>query len=105
MTDEQGQRLRSDERDMFDGRVWHGVGCEKCNNTGYLGRIGYFELLKINGPLRAAISSGMSSNDLRDVARNDYVTMRQDGLLRAVEGETTIAEVLRATQDADDMEG
>ncbi len=105
MTDEQEQRLRRDEREMFNGLVWHGVGCEKCNNTGYLGRIGYFELLKINGTVRAAISSGASSNEIRDVAKNEFVTMRQDGLLRAAEGETTIAEVLRATQDADDLEG
>jgi len=105
MTDEQGQRLRRDELEMFNGLVWHGVGCEKCNNSGYLGRIGYFELLKINGTVRAAISSGASSNDIRDVAKNEFVTMRQDGLIRAAEGETTIAEVLRATQDADDMEG
>lgn len=104
MTDDEAQRLRSDERERFGGKVWHGVGCEKCNNTGYLGRIGYFELLKMNGTIRAAISKGASANELREAA-TDFHTMRQDGMIRAAEGETTIAEVLRATQDADEMEG
>ncbi len=58
----------------------------------------------MNGTIRAAISKGASANELREAA-TDFHTMRQDGTIRAAEGETTIAEVLRATQDADEMEG
>ena len=105
MQEDQAQRLRRDERDMFDGKVWHGVGCEKCNNTGYLGRIGYFELLKVNGSIRGAISSGATVSELQEIAADNFQSMRMDGLLRAAEGETSIAEVLRATQDADEAEG
>ena len=105
MQEDQAQRLRKSERDMFDGKVWQGSGCEKCNNTGYLGRIGYFELLKVNGAIRAAISNSATVSELQEIAAENFQSMRMDGLLRAAEGETSIAEVLRATQDADEMEG
>ena len=105
MQEDQAQRLRRNERDMFDGKIWQGAGCEKCNNTGYLGRIGYFELLKVNGAIRAGISSGATVSELQEIAAENFNSMRMDGLLRAAEGETSIAEVLRATQDADEMEG
>ena len=101
--EDMAQRLRTDERELFGGRAWRGAGCEKCNNTGYLGRLGYFELLRINPAMRAAISTSASQSELREAAGDDFSLMRQDGILRAVEGETTIEEVLRATQDSDEM--
>ena len=97
------QRLRPEERALFNGRAWEGAGCDKCNNTGYMGRIGYFELLRITPTMRGAISSGAPQNELREAMPDDFELMRQDGILRAVEGETTIEEVLRATQDSDEM--
>ncbi|MEE2719703.1 MAG: ATPase, T2SS/T4P/T4SS family [Planctomycetota bacterium] len=103
LEEDMAQRLRTDERELFGGRAWRGAGCEKCNNTGYLGRLGYFELLRINPAMRAAISTSASQSELREAAGDDFSLMRQDGILRAVEGETTIEEVLRATQDSDEM--
>lgn len=103
LEEDMAQRLRTDERELFGGRAWRGAGCEKCNNTGYLGRLGYFELLRINPAMRAAITSSASQSELREAAGDDFSLMRQDGILRAVEGETTIEEVLRATQDSDEM--
>ncbi len=103
LEEDMAQRLRNDERELFGGRAWRGAGCEKCNNTGYLGRLGYFELLRINPAMRAAISTSASQSELREAAGDDFSLMRQDGILRAVEGETTIEEVLRATQDSDEM--
>ena len=97
------QRLRPEERDLFGGKAWRGAGCEKCNSTGYLGRIGYFELLRITPTMRAAISTSASQAELRQAVADDFMLMRMDGILRAAEGETTIDEVLRATQDSDEM--
>ena len=103
LEDDIAQRLHPEEREMFDGKAWTGAGCDKCNNTGYLGRIGYYELLRISPGLRAAISSGGTQAELRNALPDDFRLMRLDGILRAVEGETTVEEVLRATQDSDEI--
>ena len=103
LEEDMAQRLRQDERELFGGRAWRGAGCEKCNNTGYMGRLGYFELLRINPAIRSAISTSASQAELREAAAEDFKLMRHDGIRRAVEGETTIEEVLRATQDSDEM--
>ena len=103
LSEDLAQRLRPEERDIFGGKAWRGAGCEKCNSTGYLGRIGYFELLRITPTLRAAISTSASQAEIRRAVADDFMLMRMDGILRAAEGETTIDEVLRATQDSDEM--
>ena len=53
--------------------------------------------------MRSAISTNASQGELREAAADDFKLMRRDGILRAVEGETTIEEVLWATQDSDEM--
>jgi type IV pilus assembly protein PilB len=96
-------RLSSSELPMFNGKVWQGAGCDECNGSGYYGRIGYFELLVINSALRKAVSENRPVAELAALAPESYRTMRQDGIDRAAEGMTTIEEVLRATQDAEDV--
>jgi type II secretory ATPase GspE/PulE/Tfp pilus assembly ATPase PilB-like protein len=101
-------RIQAEELKMFQGRVWRGSGrgpkgqCDECNGSGYRGRVGYFELMIINSGLRRAISENRPVAQLTALAGADYRTMRQDGLERAAEGITTIEEVLRATQDAEE---
>jgi type IV pilus assembly protein PilB len=95
-------RLTRRELDAFGGHIWRGAGCEKCNRTGYHGRIGYFELILVNATLRQAISSNIGVSELMNVVGESYKTMREDGIDKAAEGLTTIEEVLRATQDAED---
>jgi type IV pilus assembly protein PilB len=94
---------------MFNGKVHRGSGkdargqqCDECKGSGYRGRLGYFELLVINSPLRKAISENRPVAEIFALAGEGFRTMRQDGIERAVEGVTTIEEVLRATQDAED---
>jgi type II secretory ATPase GspE/PulE/Tfp pilus assembly ATPase PilB-like protein len=87
-----------------DGLAWFGAGCDKCDNTGFKGRIGYFELLDVNQAIRAAITERRTSSpELLSAAGPTHVTMRHDGLLKAASGETTVEEVLRATQDTEEM--
>jgi len=97
-------RLTPTEAAMFDGRVTRGVGCPACSNSGTRGRIGYFELVTVHAELRRAISSGAPINELKQLLGADFTSMRQDGLVKAAAGRTSIEEVLRATQDADDAE-
>jgi len=101
MPEDIAHRLTPNELAMFNGKCW--VPDPDAKGSGFQGRIGFFELLMINGDLRKAISENRSVDVLNSLAR-DYVRMRTDGLTRAAEGVTTIEEVLRATQDADDID-
>ena len=72
------------------------VGCEKCSNTGYRGRIGIYELLMMNDKIRSLNLGQVDSNTVKDAAISDgMVTLRQDGLEKAQSGLTTMDEVLR----------
>lgn len=95
-------RITEQERDLFAGEVWKGAGCEKCNQSGYRGRIGYYEILKVNATSRKAIADNLPVAEFKKIIAEDMQTMRQDGIMRAAEGLTTIEEVLRATQDVDE---
>jgi type II secretory ATPase GspE/PulE/Tfp pilus assembly ATPase PilB-like protein len=71
-------------------------GCEACNNTGYKGRVGIYEVLVVTNAVRDAILRHASSNDLRDIAiKEGMVPIVVDGFKKALLGETTVEEVLR----------
>jgi type II secretory ATPase GspE/PulE/Tfp pilus assembly ATPase PilB-like protein len=74
-----------------------GKGCEECRETGYLGRVGIFELLSIHNELKERILHKQSSAELKTVVGNTMTTMRQDALNKAASGITTLDEVLRVT--------
>ena len=98
-------RLSPKERAQFEVGVNRGMGCEKCGNSGYRGRLGFYELVRINNQLRATIAENESVLKLRAAIGDDFRTMREDGMEKAVDGWTTPEEVLRATQDADEIGG
>ncbi len=75
-----------------------GAGCEKCNNTGYKGRVGLYEVMEITDELRELILVGASSLELRKKAVEEgMITLRQSGLRKIEGGVTTIEEVTRET--------
>jgi type IV pilus assembly protein PilB len=76
------------------------VGCEQCNSLGYKGRVGLFELLTMSAAVEKLILSGnVSEYDLEDIAiKSGMITMIQDGILKAMEGVTSIEEVLKKTE-------
>ncbi|MBF0226087.1 MAG: type II secretion system ATPase GspE [Desulfobacterales bacterium] len=75
-----------------------GTGCKECRNTGFKGRIGIFELLKVDEDIRKLIIEGASSEKIKESAINKgMVTLRNDGLLKIKNGITTIPEILRVT--------
>lgn len=77
-----------------------GKGCNKCENTGYSGRMGIFEVLEVTAEIGDMIISKRSSEDIQKVAiTNGMLTMQQDGFLKALQGQTTIEEILRVTKD------
>ncbi len=97
-------RILPSEAPLFPQmRSFKGAGCDKCDNTGYRGRIGYYEMLTITGAMRQIIAAGRSTSaDLLQYASTTHVTMRRDGLVKASRALTTLDEVLRATQDNDE---
>jgi type IV pilus assembly protein PilB len=81
------------------GRTFYfGKGCELCNNTGYKGRTGLFEIMRIDDQLCDLILQHASTNVIREEARKRGMrTLRDSGLLSIYDGVTTIEEVIRAT--------
>jgi type IV pilus assembly protein PilB len=75
-----------------------GTGCEKCNLTGYKGRVGLYEVMEVSEDLRELILVGASGLEIRRKAVDDgMITLRQSGLRKVKEGVTTLDEVMRET--------
>ena len=76
------------------------TGCDQCHNLGYLGRIGIFEVLTVDAELEKVILTSQASEyQMREVANHQgMVTMAQDGLLKALDGITTVEEVFRVAE-------
>ncbi len=93
------RRLGIAERDLRGAQLMRGAGCPRCGGTGYKGRMGIHELMVVDEPLRAAIGAGRSSAEIRDVAmeKSGMKTLRQDGIEKALQGLTTLEEVLAVT--------
>jgi type II secretory ATPase GspE/PulE/Tfp pilus assembly ATPase PilB-like protein len=102
MPEEVAVRITPEERALFRDGVAVGKGCEKCNGSGFRGRMGFYELARINARLREGISKGKPTLELRGLVDQEFQTMRDDGMAKAAAGLTTVDEVLRATQDIDD---
>ncbi|HRZ86186.1 MAG TPA: type II secretion system ATPase GspE [bacterium] len=91
--------LNLGERGTKRIQFFHGKGCQACNNTGFRGRIGIFELLVIDEELQKMIFQKTSSTEIRKRARQlGMRTLREDGVLKVFGGITTINEVLRVTE-------
>jgi len=75
-----------------------GRGCEKCNNTGYKGRVGLYEVMEITEEVRELVLVGASALELRRKAVEEgMITLRNSGLRKVKEGVTTIEEIVRET--------
>ncbi len=80
--------------------IWKPAGCRECGHEGFSGRIGLFEILEMTDDLSAAILEDISEKNLKKEAeKQSMTTMRQDGILKILKGETTVTEVLRTTEE------
>jgi general secretion pathway protein E len=81
-------------------RCFRPTGCERCNHTGYRGRIGIFELMLIDDEIRALVTQNIDSKSIKRKAMDKGMnSLRADGARKVLSGQTSIAEVLRATED------
>lgn len=84
--------------DIKGKKFYRGAGCEVCNNTGYKGRVGLFELMMMTNELRDRIMENANSDELRDLAESQgMVTLRKAGMTAMFAGTTTADEVIRET--------
>jgi type IV pilus assembly protein PilB len=78
--------------------IYKGRGCEKCNNTGYKGRVGLVEVMQIDDDIRDLILAGGTAIDIKKRAiENGMITLRRSGLIKIMDGVTTVEEVVRET--------
>jgi type IV pilus assembly protein PilB len=88
--------FKKDEIGSFT--VYKGRGCDKCNNTGYKGRVALIEVMVIDDDIRDLILSGGTAIDIkRKAMENGMITLRRSGLFKIKEGVTTVEEVVRET--------
>ncbi|CAG0962641.1 Type II secretion system protein E [Myxococcaceae bacterium] len=81
-------------------RVFRPSGCERCNHTGYRGRLGIFELMLIDDDIRAMVTQNVDAKTIKRKAMDKGMnSLRADGARKVLAGITSIAEVLRATED------
>ena len=78
--------------------VYEPVGCDRCAGTGYRGRIGVFEVMAVSDEIRALVVERASADRVAAIAiEQGMTTLREDGLAKVAEGETSLAEVGRVT--------
>jgi len=94
------KEMKLEEEDLERLNIIEVQGCEKCANSGYWGRSGIFEFLKVTEEIQKLILGKKDSNIIKEAARrNGMRTLREDGWLRVKAGMTTAGEVLRVTQE------
>ena len=81
-------------------QLWHPVGCEKCNHTGYRGRTSLHELVVVDEAVRKALTQDASEDDLENLIRTTTPALRADGLAKVQQGVTSLEEVLRVSREA-----
>ena len=77
-------------------KFYKGKGCDVCNHSGYKGRLGIYEILTMSDEIKAVMSEQISEYQVRELAKKQgMTTMQQDGILKVLDGETTVDEILR----------
>jgi general secretion pathway protein E len=79
--------------------IFHPKGCDKCNFSGYRGRLGIHEMLQVDEPVRDLIHNGHGEQAIEKHARETVPSIRDDGMSKVLAGRTTLEEVLRVTRE------
>jgi type IV pilus assembly protein PilB len=80
-------------------KLFKAVGCPRCENTGYSGRVAITEVIEINDTLKTMINNGDKNLDINAVKKTeDFISIKQDGIIKILQGLTTMEEVLRVIE-------
>jgi len=86
-------------------KIYRSIGCDKCHNTGYKGRVGIFEILTMSAKIEQMILDMESETQImKEALEEGFVTMTQDGVLKALDGTTTFEEIMRVTTEGELIE-
>ena len=97
-SDESLMELNLTKADIKGKRFFRGKGCNNCNNIGYKGRMGIYEIILMNSEIRRLITEQASTNTIKMAAKNNGMnTLRESGLFAIFNGLTTIQEIVRET--------
>lgn len=89
---------------LSDGTIYEAAGCEKCRMTGFSGRTGIYEILVLTDALRPLIVGRASSNEIKNVALSQGMhTLREDGWNKVLKGVTTVEEILRVSEEDEEL--
>jgi len=95
---------RVDRSVLKELNIYKAVGCEKCGGTGYKGRVGIYELLKISKDIESILVEGGGELKIEDFAKKEgMVTLQQDGILKTILGLTTFEEVEKITGPIEEL--
>ena len=98
LNDEILRELQLDREELAGASLVEGAGCIECNNTGYRGRQGVYEVMPMSSHLRDLVLDRASANEIKKLAiEQGMLTLRRDGLEKLKRGVTTVAEVLKET--------
>ncbi|MEZ6187295.1 MAG: ATPase, T2SS/T4P/T4SS family [Planctomycetota bacterium] len=98
-TTEELQEVGLKREDLADGLIYLGMGCERCIETGYVGRTAIYEILPIIEDVREQVIARAGASLIKEAAiKRGLKTLRMDGARKIVEGSSTVEEVLRVTQ-------
>jgi type IV pilus assembly protein PilB len=88
------------QKDWSKVNFFRAVGCERCSKEGYKGRVGIYEVMEISEELAKMVSAKSDSNEIEKKSCSDgMMKMFEDGLIKALQGTTSIEEILRVTKD------
>ncbi len=94
------QEVKEDLKIRIDNPIYEPKGCAKCNDTGYSGRIGIFEVLEMTAQLSEIIAKDPSEKSIMQEARRQgMLTMEEDGILKVLQGITSLQEVVRVAEE------
>lgn len=89
---------------LEEGPIYEAVGCDECRNTGFTGRTGIYEIIVMTERIRPLVVARASSTEIRNVAlKQGLKPLRHDGWTKVLRGITTIEEVLRVSEDNEDL--
>ena len=78
------------------GKIYEAVGCEKCNSTGYKGRVGLYEGIKTDADIEKLLRENPSERDIRKAAHSQGIlTLKEYGIVQVLIGKTTLSELER----------
>ncbi|KKQ18300.1 MAG: Type II secretion system protein E (GspE) [Berkelbacteria bacterium GW2011_GWA1_36_9] len=100
LVEEELKKMPEKEKRPEKIQFFHGKGCENCSNSGYKGRLGIFEVFDLKDNLKELVAKKASGTILgQEAVKNGMVSMKQDGILKIMDGLTTLEEVWRVTKD------